>query len=64
MGGMYSVDGNSLAFESMYATEMFCEGSQEQEFATMLNEAQSFLFTSKGELVLELPLDTGSIIFR
>lgn len=64
VGGQYLVDESKITFENVMATEMFCEDSQEQEFTAMLNEVQSFLFTSKGELVLELPLDTGSMIFR
>ena len=43
---------------------MDCEQSQEMEFAKMLQETQSFLFTNRGELILELKLDTGSVIFK
>lgn len=64
MGGSYTVDANNITFGPMFATKMFCEDSQEQVFASMLEETESFLFTSRGELVLELKLDTGSVIFR
>ena len=62
--GPYIVEENKITFGPLAMTRMFCQDSQEQVFADMLNEAQSYLFTSKGELILELPLDTGSVIFR
>ena len=64
VGGEYGVMGNKITFNKMFATEMYCEGSQESEFSKMLVDSQSFLFTSKGELVLELKLDSGSVIFN
>lgn len=64
MRGTYTVDENRIVFGPMAMTKMFCPDSQEQEFAAMLAEVQSFLFTSKGELVFELKLDTGSVVFR
>ncbi len=53
MGGSYTVQGSTLTFGPMFATEMFCEDSQEQKFAADLAEVQSFSFTTKGELLLE-----------
>lgn len=64
MSGAYSVENNSISFDSIITTLMFCEGSQEQEFSAMLNEVQSFFFTSKGELVFDLKFDSGSAIFQ
>lgn len=64
MGGKYVVSGENIEFKDMVTTLMYCEGSQEQIFSTMLGNVQSFLFTSRGELVLELKFDSGSIIFR
>jgi heat shock protein HslJ len=64
MGSTYTVVDNQITFEDMMATEMFCEGSQEQDFAKMLNEVQSYFFTGKGELVFDLKLDSGSTVFR
>jgi len=64
VGGEYTVTGNKITFTRMFSTEMYCEGSQESEFAKMLEQTQGFLFTSKGELVLELKLDSGSVIFN
>jgi len=64
MGGTYSVTGNKISFGPMFSTMMFCENSQEQDFSSMLAEVQSYFFTSKGELILELKLDSGSATFR
>ncbi len=64
MGGTYIADGKKLTFSQMMSTKMYCEGSQEQEFASKLNEVGSYLFTSKGELILEIKMDSGSMIFR
>lgn len=62
--GSYTLVDNQLTFGSMAATKMFCEDSQEQAFSTMLAKTHSYMFTSKGELVLMLKYDSGSAIFR
>jgi heat shock protein HslJ len=64
MSGTYTVNKNMLSFNKLISTMMYCEGSQEQEFAKTLNEVVSYLFTSKGELVLEIKMDSGTMIFR
>ncbi len=64
VGGEYTVTGNKLVFSRMLSTMMFCEGSQEQDFVKMLGGIDSFMFTSKGELVLELKMDSGSVVFK
>lgn len=64
MGGSYEVLDNKLKFGDMATTLMYCEGSQEGDFSKMLGEVDSFFFTNKGELVLELKLDSGSMIFK
>ena len=64
MGGSYSVKDNQITFSDMFATEMYCEGSQEQVFADMLNQVQSFFFSNQGELVFDLTFDSGSSVFR
>jgi heat shock protein HslJ len=64
MGGEYTVAGNKITFGKMMSTLMYCEGSQESDFAKMLTETQTFLFTGKGELVLGLKNDGGSMVFR
>ena len=64
VGGEYALDDNQITLTNMFATEMFCEDSQEQEFIKMLEEVESYLFTTKGELVFDLRLDSGSSVFR
>ena len=64
MGGSYKVEGEKITFSQIFSTKMFCEGSQESEFASLLETASSFHFTSKGELILDLKFDSGSAIFR
>lgn len=64
MGGKYITKGNILTFNQMMSTMMYCEGSQEQEFSSKLNEVASYLFTSKGELILEIKMDSGTMVFR
>jgi hypothetical protein len=48
----------------MVGTLMYCEGSQESDFSKLLERAQGYLFTSKGELVLDLKFDSGTATFK
>lgn len=64
VGGRYVVDKNILNFDSIVATEMFCENSQEGEFVSMLNDVATYRFTSKGELIFELEDKKGVVTFR
>jgi heat shock protein HslJ len=64
MGGEYLLKDNQISFSKMFSTKMYCENSQEDEFTKMINETQSYLFTPKGELVLVLKFDTGSVFFN
>ncbi|MEK7604215.1 MAG: META domain-containing protein [Patescibacteria group bacterium] len=64
IGGNYRVVGNQITISSMMSTMMYCNDSQESEFATPLGEVQSYQFTSKGELVFTLKLDSGTMTFR
>lgn len=64
VGGEYVTKENTITFKNMISTLMFCEGSQESQFTKMLNETQSYFFTSKGELVLEFKFDSGSAVFK
>lgn len=64
VGGEYTVSGNKITFKKMMSTLMYCEGSQEQDFSKVLTEANSYFFTSKGELILDLKMDSGSAVFR
>ncbi len=64
MTGSYSADERLLTIGDLAATRMYCPDSQENEFAKMLSQVSAFLFTSNGELVLELKFDSGTILFR
>lgn len=64
VGEDYAVSGNKITFTKGMSTNMSCTGSQEGNFLSALSQVRSYLFTSKGELVLELGLDSGSMIFR
>jgi heat shock protein HslJ len=64
-GGAYTVDGHKIQFDDKMAmTKMYCEGSQETEFVKMLLNVGSYLFTNKGELILEIKFDSGIMKFR
>jgi heat shock protein HslJ len=64
VGGEYKVTKNKIVLDKMISTLMYCEGSQESEFTKALSEVSSYMFTSKGELVLELKLDSGTMLFK
>lgn len=66
MGGSYSHDPAppAIAFSNIFSTEMYCEGSQEGDFAKMLDQIQSYHFTSRGELVFDFKYDSGSAVFK
>ena len=63
--GKVTVEKRKIHFgENMAMTRKFCEGSQEMEFIGMLQNVSSFFFTSRGQLIMELKYDSGSMIFR
>jgi len=64
VGGSYTTKDGKIYFSNMATTLMFCEDSQEQVFTGLLTDGQTFSFTGKGELVLDLKLDSGSAVFR
>lgn len=63
-GGSYTVTDNRIVFGDMFSTKMYCEGSQEGEFMNLLRNTSGFHFTSRGELILDLKFDSGSVIFK
>ena len=63
-GGDYKVSGSNIALTNMMSTLMYCDGSQEQDFTKYLSEVQSYVFTSKGELVFTLKSNLGTMIFK
>jgi heat shock protein HslJ len=65
MGGSYTTgDGNALTFGDVFATRMFCEGSQENEFSALLAAVVSYRFTARGQLLLGLDSDSGTVELR
>ena len=63
--GGYTAKANELTFaEAMIATRMFCADAQEQVFTDLLRKTAGYGFTSRGELVLQLAADAGSMTFR
>lgn len=63
-GGDYTAEGGNITFTGIYATLMYCEGSQEAEFLELLGDTATFHFTSRGELVFGLKYDGGTVTFR
>lgn len=64
VSGEYVVDEGLITFSNMRTTLMYCEGSQETEFLKLLENTQSFHFTTQGELIFELKYDSGMVTFR
>lgn len=63
-GGQYATDGTVITFTDMATTLMYCEGSQESEFLQLLSDTSAFHFTNRGELILDLKFDSGTVTFR
>jgi heat shock protein HslJ len=64
LGGTYTASGDALTFGDVFATRMFCEGSQENEFSALLDAVVRYRFTSRGQLLLALDSDSGSVELR
>jgi heat shock protein HslJ len=64
MSGSYEATKNTISFGPIASTKMYCKGSQETDFTALLDGAQGYHFTSRGELVLELKFDGGTAVFR
>ena len=63
--GTVTVEKHKIQFgDNMAMTRKFCAGSLEMEFIGMLQNASSFFFTSRGQLIMELKYDSGSMIFQ
>ena len=63
VGGTYTAAGSDLAFSEVFATRMYCDGSQESVFTALLDAVVSYRFTSRGQLILTLD-PAGSADFR
>jgi heat shock protein HslJ len=64
MNGSYATFDGSLSFSQITSTKMYCAGSQEAAFAKLLETTGEYLFTSRGQMILNLKFDSGSVIFQ
>lgn len=64
IGGKYQSTKDMVTFSAITMTKMYCEGSQEQEFLQLLTDTTGYYFTGKGELILSLKNDSGTMILR
>lgn len=64
MGGKYKTDGSNITFSQMMSTMMYCSDSQEQDFSKAINNVKSYMFTSSNELILEMKMDSGTMLFK
>lgn len=63
--GSYTVTNGTITFGDGFASTLkYCEGSQEAEFTSLLQRVQSIFQPNADSLVLELPLDSGQVIFK
>jgi len=62
--GKYVSKDGKISFKDAAVTLKYCADSQESDFMSLLNESESYLFTSKGELVLNLAKDSGTVVFK
>ncbi len=62
--GTYTASNGLITFGPIAQTKMFCEGSLESVFIGSLQNASGYHFTSKGELILDLKFDSGSVVFK
>ena len=64
MNGVYTAKDGIISFGQFTSTKMYCEGSQETIFSELIRDTSGYHFTSKGELILDLKFDSGSVTFR
>lgn len=64
LGGASPSSTSKISFSGIFMTEMYCEGSQETEFAALLEQAEKYHFTAQGQLILDLKSNGGSAVFR
>lgn len=63
MSGSYKTSKNSITFDQIAMTKMFCADSKESEFLQLLDVTDRYHFTSRGELVFDL-VGGGAVVFR
>ncbi len=59
----YELEGEWLTLGPVGMTKKFCEGSQEGEYISMLEDSDHYFINTEGELVLVLKFDSGTVIF-
>ena len=64
MSGNYKASGATISFSQTISTKMYCQGSQESDFAALLENANAYHFTSRGELIFDLKFDSGTVTFK
>ncbi|MSR76372.1 MAG: META domain-containing protein [Candidatus Ryanbacteria bacterium] len=65
MAGNYTLGADdAVVFDGAISTKRYCEGSQEGEFAKLLENTSHYKFTSRGELILDFKSNGGTAIFR
>jgi heat shock protein HslJ len=64
IGGKYTAKDGVITFDSVFITEMYCEGSQDTLFARLVGDSTSYHFTGRGELIFDLKYDSGTVVFR
>jgi heat shock protein HslJ len=64
MAGSFKAKDGTISFSEIMSTQMYCEGSQESEFSQLLLNSTGYHFTSRGQLILDLKFDSGSVVFR
>lgn len=64
MFGSYIAENGTITFSGIGMTKMYCNGSQEMDFLALLENSSGYHFTSRGQLILDLKFDSGSVTFR
>lgn len=62
--GTYTTNGSNITFLQIVSTEMFCADSLESAFKIDLQNVSTYHFTGRGELILDIKFDSGSMVFR
>ncbi len=62
--GRATVADGKLSFGTFGATMMYCEGSQQDIFLQDLSNTQLYLMNPDGSLVLQLKMDSATMLFR
>lgn len=63
--GQYTRDGHRITLSGIGTTKMMCPpGSHFNRFLRDLGEVVVFSFLTNGDLILELPVDSGTLRFR